>query len=442
MSPNLSTTLTFLRDLLHYRLAEHFGQVDTAHPAPVVPVLDEDDTPFTRFVQQRRLTVDEFVILAAALAPHVQPFLFDEAIQEFLPQGGELPIVGGVKGTNSRSFLPTGETALFLLAGSGLTRRLEVQKIFGSQHYFSKEHILYLEDMKPGEPAASGRLILDPEFVELFTLGYITLPRMSSNFPAQLIKTELEWADLVLHPQTMNQLREVETWIKHNDTLLYDWKMYRKLKPGFRALFYGPPGTGKTMAAGLLGKYTGHDVFRIDLSTMVSKYIGETEKNLAALFDKAENKKWILFFDEADALFGKRTNVHDAHDRFANQEVSYLLQRVEEFSGLSILASNFKSNLDDAFTRRFQSVVYFPVPRPAERLALWQQSFPAAVQLDKTIDLRKIADKYELSGSNIVNIVHYCCLQALAADTNVITADNLMAGINREFVKENKVVSN
>ncbi len=442
MSPNLSTTLTFLRDLLHYRLTEHFGRADTTRTAPVVPVLDDDDTPFTRFVQHRRLTVDEFVVLAAALAPHVQPFLFDEVIQEFLPQGGELPVVGGVKGTNSRTFLPTGETALFLLAGNDLVRRMEVQKVFGSQHYFSKEHILYLEDMKPGEPAASGRLILDPEYVELFTLGYVTPPRMSSNFPAQLIKTELDWTDLVLHPQTMNQLREVETWIKHNDTLLYDWKMYRKIKPGFRALFYGPPGTGKTMAAGLLGKYTGHEVYRIDLSTMVSKYIGETEKNLAALFDKAENKKWILFFDEADALFGKRTNVHDAHDRFANQEVSYLLQRVEEFSGLSILASNFKSNLDDAFTRRFQSVVYFPVPRPAERLALWQQSFPAAVQLDKTIDLRKIADKYELSGSNIVNIVHYCCLQALAADTNVITADNLMAGINREFVKENKVVSN
>lgn len=440
MSPNLTTTLTFLRDLLRYRLAEYFGKTDAAQPA--VPVLAEDDTPFTRFVQQRRLTVDEFVALAAALAPHVQPFLFDEVIQEFLPQGGELPAVGGVKGANSRSFLPTGETALFLLAGNDPARRLEVQKVFGSQHYFSKEHILYLEEMKPGEPAASGRLILDPEYVELFTLGYVTPPRMGSNFPAQLIKTELEWTDLVLNPQTTNQLREVEIWIQHNDTLLYDWKMSRKLKPGFRALFYGPPGTGKTMAAGLLGKYTGHDVYRIDLSTMVSKYIGETEKNLAALFDKAENKKWILFFDEADALFGKRTNVRDAHDRFANQEVSYLLQRVEEFPGLSILASNFKSNLDDAFTRRFQTIVYFPMPRPAERLTLWQQSFPAAVQLDKNIDLRKIADKYELSGSNIVNIVHYCCLQALAQNTNVISAENLMAGINREFVKENKVFDN
>jgi hypothetical protein len=439
MSPNLSTTLTFLADLTRFRLAEHFGQTT---PPPQVPAMQDDDAPLTRFIQRRRPTVDELVALAVGLAPHVVPAFFDNLVLEFLPQGGDFPPIGGVKGTNQRNSLPTGETVLFLLAGNDLARRLDVQRMFGSQHYFGKEKILYLEELKAGEPLSSGRLILDTEYVELFTLGYVTPPRMGTNFPAQHITTELEWTDLVLHPQTMNQLREVETWIKHNDTLLYDWKMYRKIKPGFRALFYGPPGTGKTMAAGLLGKYTGHDVYRIDLSMMVSKYIGETEKNLSVLFDKAENKKWILFFDEADALFGKRTSVRDAHDRFANQEVSYLLQRVEEFSGLSILASNFKSNLDDAFTRRFQSVVYFPVPRPVERLALWQQSFPAAVQLDKTIDLRKIADKYELSGSNIVNIVHYCCLQALAADTNVITAENLMAGINREFVKENKVVSN
>lgn len=439
MSPNLHTTLTFLAELTRYRLSEHFGK---AAEAPQVPAMQEDDAPLTRFIQQRRLTVDEYVALAVALAPHLIPSLFDDIVAEFLPQGGDFPPIGGTKGTNQRNLLPTGETVLFLLAGNNLARRLEVQKIFGSQHFFSKEKILYLEELKSGEPPNSGRIILDPEYLELFTLGYATPPRTGTNFPAQHITTELEWTDLILNPQTMSQLQEVQTWIQHNDTLLYDWKMYRKIKPGFRALFYGPPGTGKTMAASLLGKYTGHDVYRIDLSTMVSKYIGETEKNLATLFDKAENKQWILFFDEADALFGKRTSVRDAHDRFANQEVSYLLQRVEDFSGLSILASNFKSNLDDAFTRRFQTIVYFPTPKPAERLTLWQQSFPEAVELAPGIDLRKIADKYELSGSHIVNIVHYCCLQALAADTNVITTENLMTGINREFVKENKVFSN
>jgi AAA+ superfamily predicted ATPase len=438
MSPNLSATLSFLADLTRYRLAAYFGK---EAPAPQVPPMQDDDAPFTRFIQHRRLTVDEFVMLATALAPHLLPSFFDELVAEFLPQGGDFPPIGGVKGSNHRNALPTGETVLFLLGGGDLARRLEVQRLFGSQHYFAKERILYIEDLKPGEPVAGGRLILDQEYVELFTLGYVTPPRTGTGFPAQRITTELEWSDLILNEQTMNHLREVQTWIAHNDTLMYDWKMHRKIKPGFRALFYGPPGTGKTMAAGLLGKYTGHEVYRIDLSMMVSKYIGETEKNLANLFDKAENKQWILFFDEADALFGKRTNVKDAHDRFANQEVSYLLQRVEEFPGLSILASNFKSNLDEAFTRRFQSIVYFPMPKPTERLQLWQQTFPDAVQLDQRIDLKRVAEKYELSGSNIVNIVHYCCLQALADNTNIIKMENLLAGINREFIKENKVFS-
>ena len=411
MTPNLVTMLNFLAGLIRYSLAMHHGkQVQ----APKVPAIQDDDAELTKFIRHRRLSVEEFTALAIGLAPHIRPHLFDEVIQEFFPDGGNFPPIGGVRSEKARTFIPTGETVLYLLAGNDLSRRLEVQKLFGSQHPFVKDKVLYLEDVKAGEPATSGRLVLDAEYVELFTLGYRTPPRMGQNFPAQHIQTELEWEDLVLNQKTRKQLQEVETWINHNATLIYDWNMKKHLKPGFRALFYGPPGTGKTMAASLLGKYTGHDVYRVDLSMMVSKYIGETEKNLATLFDKAENKKWILFFDEADALFGKRTSVNNAHDRFANQEVSYLLQRVEDFPGLSILASNYKSNLDDAFTRRFQSIVYFPMPKPEERLLLWRNNLPEAVQLEQTIDMDKIAKKYELSGSNIVNVVHYCCLQALA----------------------------
>ena len=131
--------------------------------------------------------------------------------------------------------------------------------------------------------------------------------------------------------------------------------MRKRVKPGYRALFHGPPGTGKTLTATLLGKHTGRPVFRIDLSRVVSKYIGETEKNLSRLFDKAEHKDWILFFDEADALFGKRTEIRDAHDKYANQEVAYLLQRIESYAGLVILATNQRGNIDEAFLRRFQA---------------------------------------------------------------------------------------
>ncbi|MEO6040061.1 MAG: ATP-binding protein, partial [Saprospiraceae bacterium] len=243
MSPNLTTSLTFLRALLRARLAAYLGQPSLA--VPTVPLLQEDETPFTRFVQHKRLNGEEFVALLTALAPHVQPGLFDEVMQEYFPQGGDFPALGGAKGLNYRGFLPTGDTVLFLLNDNqDMQRRLEIQRVFGSQHFFGKERILYLEEMKPGEPATSGKLILDPEYVELFTLGYVTPPRMNSSFPATRLDSQLDWDDLILSAQTQKQLSEIEVWIAHNDTLLYDWQMERKIKPGFRALFYGPPGTG------------------------------------------------------------------------------------------------------------------------------------------------------------------------------------------------------
>src|SRR5206468_6990848 len=156
---------------------------------------------------------------------------------------------------------------------------------------------------------------------------------------------------------------ELESWLLYNEQLVNEWKMEDRLKKGYRTLFYGPTGTGKTFTAGLLGKQVKKDVYKIDLSMVVSKYIGETEKNLELLFARAEDKGWILFFDEADALFGKRTSVKDAHDKYANQEVSYLLQRIEDYNGLVILATNMKSNIDPAFIRRFNSIIHFSPPQ-------------------------------------------------------------------------------
>jgi SpoVK/Ycf46/Vps4 family AAA+-type ATPase len=276
--------------------------------------------------------------------------------------------------------------------------------------------------------------------VDLFATGRVARPRFSINFPAELLETELEWDDLVLHGDTLEQIKELEDWVRHGETLMNEWEMRRKLKPGYRALFHGPPGTGKTLTASLLGKYTGRDVYRIDLSTMVSKYIGETEKNLANLFSKADNKDWILFFDEADALFGKRTSVRDAHDKYANQEVSYLLQRLEHYDGLVILATNMKSNIDDAFSRRFQSIVYFPMPGVKERLLLWKKVFPELVQRADDIDLPTLAQRYELTGAAITNIVQFACLRSLARGENRLCFSDICKGIKREFEKEGRIL--
>ncbi|WP_205703515.1 ATP-binding protein [Hymenobacter radiodurans] len=389
---------------------------------------------------QTQLSEVELLYLMIALAPHLQPGFFDALIRDCLPDGGELPEFGGVRGANHRGLLPTGETALYILAGNDLEKRLALYDLFNPKHFFAREHIIALEDPKPGEPHLSGRLIPDSEVMELLITGTVSPPRFSMEFPAEHIRTEMEWDDLVLHPNTLQQIQEIRHWITHSETLLHKWGMRKKIKPGFRALFYGPPGTGKTLTASLLGKSTNKDVFRIDLSRVVSKYIGETEKNLATLFAKAENKDWILFFDEADALFGKRTDIRDAHDKYANQEVAYLLQRIESYNGLIILATNQRGNIDDAFVRRFQTIIHFPMPRVEERHRIWRSTFPPQLQIADDINWLQVAARYELTGAGILNVAHYCAIEALADKSNLLTLQHLEKGILREYAKEGKVV--
>ena len=436
-STYLLTALEYLRDFSVAQLSRHFHK-DPPLPPYLTPPQKDDDSPFAKFLVHYNLSEAEVILLLTTLAPQSVPGFFDAIIQPFMPQGGEFPEFGGVKGENHRGTLPTGETALFLLAGTDPSARLQRLPLFDADQPLFKHRILSLGAVRNNEPVFSGRLVLDPEFVEVFTTGKVALPQLSINFPAQHIATQLEWADLVLTDRTWGQINELQNWVNHHDRLMTEWGMGRKLKPGYRALFYGPPGTGKTMTAMLLGKYTGREVFRIDLSMVVSKYIGETEKNLASLFDKAEQKQWILFFDEADAIFGKRTGVRDAHDKYANQEVSYLLQRMEMHAGLTILASNFRNNIDEAFVRRFNSIIYFPAPGKEERLSLWEKSFPSTLTLAKDVDFPSIAANYELTGSHIMNIVQYSCLEILAKESDSISQTDIIKGIKRELEKEGK----
>lgn len=392
------------------------------------------------FISNEKLSNEEIVLLILAFIPHVSPDFFNSIISEYLPNGGDFPEIGGTKGKNHRGILPTGETVLYVLAGKDIEKRIEVSKLFDESHLFAKKNVLYLEQVEVGEPKMSGRLILDDEYVDLFTMGKISKPKMSSDFPAQLITTELDWKDLVLQDKTVSEIKEVETWLKYNNALMKEWGMQGKVKPGYRILFYGPPGTGKTMTACLLGKFTGRDVFRIDLSMVVSKYIGETEKNLSKLFDKAAHKDWILFFDEADSIFGKRTNVRDAHDKYANQEVSYLLQRIEAHEGLVILASNMKTNIDISFTRRFNSIIEFENPESQERMQLWKNYLPSKIKLDNKISLKEIAGKYDLTGANIVNVIQFAGLKTLEKKSSQIAVEDLLQGIQKEYLKEGKMM--
>ncbi len=431
----LKEAFDYLQFYLEARISSYFGDTPfkaSPPPADLKRALS-DVIPAVR-------DADDWLLVMLALVPHLQPDFFEQLIRIQLPSGGDFPQFGGARGTNHRGMLPTGETAQFMLAGTDLKSRLGIHARLSPDAPLPKAGILSLEPVRDGEPAMSGRIILEQEWVDKLLTGREPAPQFGPGFPAKHILTEMEWADAVLSPGTAQQVDDIRAWLDHQSKIEADDNLKRKIKPGYRVLFHGPSGTGKTLTAALLGRQFGKEVYRIDLSQIVSKYIGETEKNLESVFRRAERKDWILFFDEADALFGKRTSVQSAHDKYANQEVSYLLQRVEDYAGLLILASNFKNNLDDAFIRRFHAIVHFPPPNAQERHQLWQKSMPASLPADKSVDLRELAEHYELTGAGILNVVHYAALRAHVAGSKTLTHDGLMAGIRKEFLKEEKAV--
>ena len=436
---NIIHSLSFLQETINRRLRIFFQKESTEVFVYPDVKLEQHNTAFDQFLIKHKMTIEEYIILLLALTPHIQPNFFDSIIQQYLPAGGEFPEIGGVKGNNHRGTIPTGETALFILAGNDIHKRMQVSECFSPDHFFAKESLLHLETVKEGEPRLSGKIILQQEYVDLFTTGAVAHPAFGPDFPAKLVTTKMVWGDLVLNPKTAQPIHGIKIWLEHNAHFMNDWDMSKKIKPGYRALFYGPPGTGKTLTATLLGKEFKKDVYRIDLSQVVSKYIGETEKNLEKIFNKAEYKDWILFFDEADSLFGKRSTVQNAHDKYANQEVSYLLQRVEDFPGLIILASNYKSNIDQAFVRRFNAVIHFPMPSQAERYEIWKTSLPVKASLAEDVDMKSIAARYELSGSAIMSVIHCASLQTIYKNKTVIAKQDIMEAIKREYEKEERV---
>lgn len=259
---------------------------------------------------------------------------------------------------------------------------------------------------------------------------------------AAKIEPRYAWRDLVLPPAKVTQLQEICDQVS-NHHLVYDaWGFGRKLAHGrgLSVLFAGPPGTGKTMAAEVIAREVGLRLLKVDLSAVVSKYIGETEKNLARIFDAAQAAGAILFFDEADALFGRRTEVSDAHDRYANIETSYLLQKMDEYEGLVLLASNLRANLDDAFTRRIRYVVEFPFPATEYRQRIWETHFPAEAPVAADIDFAALARDFEVAGGSIKNIVINAAFLA-AADGHRVGMPHILSGTRREFEKLGKLWS-
>ena len=258
---------------------------------------------------------------------------------------------------------------------------------------------------------------------------------------AHKIMPKYRWDDIVLPEDQKVLLQEIIDTVRGRSQVLDMWGVGDKLASsrGVTVLFSGPPGTGKTMAAEIIAGGLGLDLYRIDLSTIVSKYIGETEKNIERIFQEAEQSNAILFFDEADALFGKRSEVRDSHDRYANIEISYLLQRMEAYDGVTILATNLRGNLDEAFTRRLQFAVTFPFPEAEDRLRIWTTLFPPNVPRSQEIDFGFLAERFRLAGGNIRNVIISAAYLA-AADGGAVTMGHLLHGTRRELQKMGRLV--
>ena len=434
----IENQIEWLAKVIDIRLKIYFGH-DTKHKT-VEEHKEDDSIWYSQFFRNQHLSFADKVLLWLSVAPVLKPQLLDCFYVKNQDIDTRFSEFGAHKAAQLNGLLPTMDTLLFILCGDDVQKRIFYLNHFNRYHFLFAGNFIHLEPASPMEPFTASVIVPSNDLIELLLRGKEYAPEFSHTFPAKRLTTNQTWEDLVLDQTILQQIEEIKTWVEMGNDMLDELDLRHKIKPGYRSLFFGPPGTGKTFTAALLGKHTGYEVYRIDLSLIISKYIGETEKNLTKIFDRAEHKRWILFFDEADALFGKRTQVKDSHDRYANQEVSFLLQRVEDYSGLVILATNLKSNIDEAFARRFQSIIDFPMPRIKEREEIWRNTFSTKTVFADDVDLQAISADHEISGGSITNVVRYCSLRAMKRENKLIHHADIVEGIRREFLKEGRTM--
>lgn len=372
--------------------------------------------PLAEVIAAAGLTAAEALVLVAALAPQV-----DEKFDRLYAQLTDRPDVAGL----------TGEVARTLVART-FEGRLAASALLSDAAPLLASGLLLLD--RPGDLSAGLRP--DPSLARWLLGLPPDTPSASADFPARQLTTVHTLDDVVLPGPARRRIRELQDRIAHRDLVVDTWGFGRHHDntSGLIALFHGPPGTGKTMTAAALARSTGIAAYMVDLSALVSKYIGETEKSLAKVFDRAVRERCILVFDEADAVFGKRTEVSDSHDRYANQEVSYLLSRIEQHPGVVVLTTNLLANIDEAFQRRIHVMVEFPEPGPGERSRLWRAVLPRDLPVDDAVDLDDLAQRFALSGAQIRDASLDAAYLA-AADGRVVTHEYLVTGVQRQLEK-------
>lgn len=432
-----SKELEWLSQLIQSRLENHFSNKSKTTPEPILPPAHQmQDSHYAEWLLTHQLNSFERLVIISALACIYTPNTYDKFLIKNKGLDKRFTEFGGIIDDKNSRFIPTLETLTFLYYGTEVGAKFNAQEIFNEHHLFNKKGIVHFGIKNQTDSVLTRVIYLTDEVIHKVTLGIDFKPDFSSDFPAKRITTEMEWEELVVNPLIGDEIENVCTWLKHKDEIINNKLLRKKLNKGYKCLFYGPPGTGKTLSSVLIGKRSQKDVYRIDLSQLVSKYVGETEKNLAKIFNAAENKDWILFFDEAESLFSKRTSVNDSKDKFANQQTAYLLQRVEDYDGLIILATNLKPNIDNAFSRRIQTMINFTIPDIKERKILWKNFLNGLTQLEPN-EIEKLARDHELSGGDIKNIVQFAWLLAKRNNTP-ITMKEVLQGIRRELIKDGK----
>lgn len=432
----LQSEFQWIESLIRFRINELCG-VEQEPVLPVIPAAMEGVHPYSDTLLVMNPDVPERVAMALSFAAYTAPQFLNYLYAKNEYTDRIFTEFGILEGERDLKMIPTWQTVFFLCYGA------DVNVCFRLSEYIHGDHRLYTEKflllpMEPVENPFLTPLILNKDVLQSWVYPKHLRHLADPFFPAHEISSGLEWGDLVIGEETEQGLRQLRLWLRHGDALLKDPRFGRYLNQGIRVLFYGPSGTGKTLTASLLGKEFSLPVYRVDLSQMVSKWIGETEKNLARVFDMAEKQGWILFFDEAEALFSSRGEVNNSNDRRANQEVSYLLQRVENFDGTIIMATNLRDNIDDAFIRRFQLMINFPVPDVGTRIRLWTHLLEDTFPLAANISIEQLAEDFELTGGGMKNAFRAVMLEVYdrPESEQVITRELLYKAIRYECSKD------
>lgn len=472
----LEKELNWFRQIVRYRETNSIDQVTFDKiPSLSIPILSEG-SHYEKIVTRLKLTPEDRVALLLALARALddnslfglQDLLAMQASPPFSPPDNNedeetkmetihnlfwaKKMIGGHLHSETQTFIPTLKTLLFLLCGSNKIAQQEALLHFHTRHALFLEGII---EMHPLGASSQGdrvvqdwinhQIFLNPSYLRYFLGGPVPQPEDDLNLPIRLIDSGLTIDDLVLPDKVHSQLQPAIHFIEHGQEFFKREGIRNKFKEGFVMLLYGPPGTGKTLTASALGNTLGIKTYQLEVSQVISKYIGETSQNMEKVFAELERAiQWlegqmcILFIDEADAVMGKRSNVKDSKDRYANMDVSFLLQRLEKFPGLLILATNYERNMDEAFGRRIQTYLHIPLPNEEQRKQLWKNILPPPYTYTSPNMPSILAHQFAMTGGHIQNILKQACLHTESDNTTVLEFNrHLEPYIKSEYMKKN-----